>query len=274
MEFPLSGILNGSAVIAEGATFKDVRMLVRSHLAQSVFCLRFMAGPALTDCLCPQRVDHLSAATPQSTLRWGHAWDGGGQKCSDRCGTPAWATMSAALGSFSAVCYLTGRDVCESSRNALPAPPKKKEVFDRNSLPAPPAPRPPPPAPPPPAKTNSERHSLRCTDQGLGGKVPIGLVESAWGGTRIEAWTSPEGLAKCPGEGTAKCGPCCDAGDLWCKAHAPGSAPFCGRMNSTNSGNQGETDTGVQGARLNPMGLFLRTPTPFIWSIRSAFPPP
>jgi len=93
MEFPLSGILNGSAVIAEGAAFKDVRML---------------------------RADHLSVSTPQSTLKWGHAWDGSGDKCTDRCGTPAWATMSAALGSFSAVCYLTGRDVCESSRNALP----------------------------------------------------------------------------------------------------------------------------------------------------------
>jgi len=29
-------------------------------------------------------------------------------------------------------------------------------------------------------------------------KVPIGLIESAWGGTRAEAWTSPEALASSP----------------------------------------------------------------------------
>ncbi|ESO83283.1 hypothetical protein LOTGIDRAFT_133687, partial [Lottia gigantea] len=29
-------------------------------------------------------------------------------------------------------------------------------------------------------------------------KYPIGLIESAWGGTPIEAWTSPGALAKCP----------------------------------------------------------------------------
>ena len=28
-------------------------------------------------------------------------------------------------------------------------------------------------------------------------KVPVGLVESAWGGTRIEAWMSPEALESC-----------------------------------------------------------------------------
>jgi len=83
--------------------------------------------------------------------------------------------------------------------------------------------------------------------------VPIGLVESAWGGTRIEAWTSPEGLAKCPGEGTAKCGPCCDTTDLWCKTHAPASAPACGRMNSTNSGNLCSADYNGMLAPILPM---------------------
>ena len=33
---------------------------------------------------------------------------------------------------------------------------------------------------------------------------------------------------------------------------------------------QGETDRGVQGARLNPLGLCLRTYMPFIWRILSA----
>jgi hypothetical protein len=33
----------------------------------------------------------------------------------------------------------------------------------------------------------------------LGGEVPIGLVASDWGGTRVEAWSSPDALAKCPG---------------------------------------------------------------------------
>jgi sialate O-acetylesterase len=32
----------------------------------------------------------------------------------------------------------------------------------------------------------------------LGGEVPIGLVASDWGGTRVEAWSSPDALAKCP----------------------------------------------------------------------------
>jgi len=34
----------------------------------------------------------------------------------------------------------------------------------------------------------------------LGGKVPIGLVDSDWGGTRVEAWSSPDALKKCPGD--------------------------------------------------------------------------
>jgi hypothetical protein len=29
------------------------------------------------------------------------------------------------------------------------------------------------------------------------GSVPIGLVESAWGGTIVESWMSPNGLKKC-----------------------------------------------------------------------------
>jgi hypothetical protein len=35
--------------------------------------------------------------------------------------------------------------------------------------------------------------------------------------------------------------------------------------------NQGPTDMGVQGARLDPLGLFLRMSTPFMWRILSAF---
>ena len=39
-----------------------------------------------------------------------------------------------------------------------------------------------------------------------------------WTGTRIEAWTSPDGLKQCAGEGTAKCGPCCaDKTGGWCR---------------------------------------------------------
>ena len=40
----------------------------------------------------------------------------------------------------------------------------------------------------------------------LGGTVPVGLVESAWGGTRIESWSSPDALAACPATTTAGCG--------------------------------------------------------------------
>jgi hypothetical protein len=36
---------------------------------------------------------------------------------------------------------------------------------------------------------------------------------------------------------------------------------------------QGESDTGVQGAHLNHLGLFLRTSAPCIWRILSTFPP-
>lgn len=59
----------------------------------------------------------------------------------------------------------------------------------------------------------------------LGGKVPIGLVESAWGGTRIESWSSPDALAACPVDTTAGCGPPLLGPNEWA------------RMNSSNSGN-------------------------------------
>jgi hypothetical protein len=32
----------------------------------------------------------------------------------------------------------------------------------------------------------------------LGGKVPIGLTTSAFGGTRVHAWSGPDALAQCP----------------------------------------------------------------------------
>jgi sialate O-acetylesterase len=34
----------------------------------------------------------------------------------------------------------------------------------------------------------------------LGGKIPIGLVDSNWGGTYIQTWSSPDALAKCKKE--------------------------------------------------------------------------
>jgi sialate O-acetylesterase len=61
--------------------------------------------------------------------------------------------------------------------------------------------------------------------QSWNGTVPIGLVESAWGGTRIESWSSPDALAQCPDDTTAGCGP------------PIGGSSQMGRMNSTNSGN-------------------------------------
>ena len=177
MEYPLSGMLNGTAVISEGATLPNVRVM---------------------------RLDHLSTGSAQSTLRWGHTWDGTGTRCTDRCGSPTWSAMSSSLGSFSAVCYLTGRNVF----------------------------------------------------RGLGGKVPIGLVEAAWGGTRIEAWSSPEALAECSGDGTAKCGACCsDSTGGWCSEQQPATAPACPRMNSTNSGNLCSADYNGMLAPLFPMRL-------------------
>ena len=35
--------------------------------------------------------------------------------------------------------------------------------------------------------------------EGLGAKVPVGLVNTNWGGTDIESWSSPDALARCPG---------------------------------------------------------------------------
>jgi hypothetical protein len=52
----------------------------------------------------------------------------------------------------------------------------------------------------------------------------------------------------------------------WCCKMGPGDPP---------SRTQGERDRGVQGAHLNPLGIFLRPPlkpsVPFIWRILSAF---
>ena len=93
MEYPLSSIVNGSAVISEGSSLPDVRVM---------------------------RVDHLSIGSPQSTLRWGHAWDGSSQRCTDRCGSPSWSAMSTSLGSFSAVCYLTGRNLYRGLGGEVP----------------------------------------------------------------------------------------------------------------------------------------------------------
>ena len=178
MEYPLASIVNGSAVLAE--------------------------ADALGASIRVMRVDHLSTTTAQRTLTWGKSWDGSGERCTDRCGGP-WQRMSSdphGLGpEFSAVCYLTGRDVF----------------------------------------------------LGLGGTVPIGLVEAAWGGTRIEAWTTQEGLEQCPGDGTAKCGPCCVASSKWCTSKEPSSKPACGRMNSSNSGNLCSADFNGMLAPILPM---------------------
>lgn len=38
----------------------------------------------------------------------------------------------------------------------------------------------------------------------LGGQVPVGLVASDWGGTVIEAWSTPDALAKCPANSLAE----------------------------------------------------------------------
>ena len=40
-------------------------------------------------------------------------------------------------------------------------------------------------------------YSGRDLYQRLGGKVPIGLIETCWSGTRIATWSSPEALAQC-----------------------------------------------------------------------------
>ena len=165
MWFPLNDIVNGTAVVVEGETLHGLRVM---------------------------NVNHLSAEAPQSTLHWGRSWDGTGP-CPhpNSCSSAGWSSMTSNLAaSFSAVCYLAGRDIY----------------------------------------------------RGLGGDVPIGLVETAWGGTRIEAWTSPDALAKCSGDGTAKCGLCCtDTNDTsgagWCKKQQPKGSSACVRMNSTNSGN-------------------------------------
>ena len=180
MEYPIhdrSGkitVLNSTAILAEAATLGE-------HI-------RIM------------RINHLTAPTPQRTLHWGLSWDGTapmhGGPCGDEDCAGPWQRMGGGAGmdrDFSAVCYLTGRDLYTGLA-----------ALDRIQ------------------------------------SVPIGLVEAAWGGTRIEAWTSPAGLAQCEGEGTAKCGPCCSEGVIpgWCKTTEPADKkPFCARMNSTGNGN-------------------------------------
>jgi hypothetical protein len=183
MWYPLNDIVNGTAVVIEGETLHDIRVM---------------------------NVNHLSAPQgPQSTLKWGRSWDGTGT-CPhpNSCSPSGWSSMNEAIAaSFSAVCFLTGRDVY----------------------------------------------------RGLGGKVPIGLVEAAWGGTRIESWTSPDGLAKCSGKGTAKCGLCCTDSTSnsggWCKTQQPKGSRACARMNSTNSGNLCSAAYNGMMAPLLPMRL-------------------
>ena len=82
-EYPLSHIVNGSAVLAE--------------------------SDALGSGIRVMRLDHLSSPnTTMDQLSWGRSWDGQGS-CTDRCGH-VWGRMgSKAWSSFSAVCYLTGR---------------------------------------------------------------------------------------------------------------------------------------------------------------------
>lgn len=93
VEYPLSGIINASAVMAEAPSFVNIRVL---------------------------RADHLSTSTPQTTLRWGRKWDGSGECCTDRCGGPLWSKMAPALGSFSAVCFLAGRDLYKALDEKVP----------------------------------------------------------------------------------------------------------------------------------------------------------
>ena len=83
-----------------------------------------------------------------------------------------------------------------------------------------------------------------------GGAVPLGLVEAAWGGTRIEAWTSADALGACPGLNTSGCGPCV----VWQGGGAPaGGDAACPRMNSTNSGNLCSANTNGMLAPLRKM---------------------
>ena len=85
--------MNSSAVMAEAPSFANIRVL---------------------------RADHLSTSTPQTTLRWGRKWDGSGDCCTDRCGGPLWSKMAPALGSFSAVCFLAGRDLYKALDEKVP----------------------------------------------------------------------------------------------------------------------------------------------------------
>lgn len=164
MEYPISGIVNNSAVMKE--------------------------ADMLGSWIRVMRINHLSSPNATiETLRWDLDWSGSPGGCHDRCGGP-WTRMKDTEKSFSAVCYLAGKNVFLA----------------------------------------------------LEKKIPIGLVESNWGGTRIESWISPIALSQCPGTGTSKCGPCLSGLDT--EQH-PQSQPkqefrpyqVCARMNSTNSGN-------------------------------------
>jgi hypothetical protein len=58
----------------------------------------------------------------------------------------------------------------------------------------------------------------RTIFEGLGGSVPVGLVASAWGGTRIESWSPDAVFEACP---AAKRGPLSNQGPHWNAMIAP-----------------------------------------------------
>ena len=68
----------------------------------------------------------------------------------------------------------------------------------------------------------------------LGGRVPLGLISSNWGGTKVELWQPPESIKDCPGKGQGTLwnsmvapyavGPMALKGLTWC-THCP--APAC-----------------------------------------------
>lgn len=45
----------------------------------------------------------------------------------------------------------------------------------------------------------------RDVHKALNKSVPIGLVESDWGGTRVEAWSPPSALVSCSTDNTTVC---------------------------------------------------------------------
>jgi sialate O-acetylesterase len=54
----------------------------------------------------------------------------------------------------------------------------------------------------------------RAIHDALGGGVPVGLVSSNWGGTKVEVWQPPESIKDCPGKGAGH-------GTLWNSMVAP-----------------------------------------------------